>query len=52
MLLLDNSHIRKGRIKFFRGATRPDNNGENEILIASKSILQMPVKHQVQHKLS
>ena len=42
---IDHSHIQKGRIEFFKGATRQDNDGENEFLIASKSILQTPVKH-------
>ena len=41
----DYSHIQQGRIQFFIGATRPDADGENEFLIASKSILQKPVKH-------
>ena len=43
---IDHSHIQKGRMKFFIGATTLDNDGENEFLIASKSILQTPVKHQ------
>ena len=43
---IDHSHIQKGRIQFFIGATTLDNDGENEFLIASKSILQTPVKHQ------
>ena len=45
---IDHSYIQKGRIQFFIGATRLDNDGENEneILIASKSILQTPVKQQ------
>ena len=41
----DYSHIQKGRIQFFIGATRLDADGEIEFLIASKSILQTPVKH-------
>ena len=43
---IDHSHIQKGRITFFIAATRLDNDGENEFLIASKSIMQTPVKHQ------
>ena len=43
---IDHCHIQKGRIHFFKGETRLDNDGENEFLIASKSILQTPVKHQ------
>ena len=42
---VNHSHIQKGRIQFFIGATTLDNDGENEFLVASKSILQTPVKH-------
>ena len=42
---IDHSHIQKGSIQFFIGANRLDNDGKNEVLIASKSILRTPVKH-------